>query len=100
MEEAEPEEAAESLQRCKETVGCAAKGGKNFTWARTEGANRKCEQSTEPEETAETVQRRKGKVAKRRNNGRKFTWVRTEGTDRKCEQKCGTVGSGRNCAAV
>ena len=96
MEEAEPEEAAESLQRCKETVGCAAKGGKNFTWARTEGANRKCEQSTEPEETAETVQPCKGTVAKRRNSGKNFTRAQTEDTDR----KRGTAGGSRNFTAA
>ncbi|MFU0528187.1 hypothetical protein ACMZ7Q_02155 [Gardnerella vaginalis] len=34
-ESAEPEEAAETLQRCKEKVGYAPKNGRNFTGARS-----------------------------------------------------------------
>ena len=47
--------AAETLQRCKEKVGCAPKNGRKFTRVRTDGTNRKCEQSTEPEKTAESL---------------------------------------------
>ena len=65
--------AAETLQWRKETVGYARKSGRKFTRVRTDGTNRKCEQSTEPEETAESLQRCKVSVGCARKNGRKFT---------------------------
>ncbi|RFT37054.1 hypothetical protein CG399_04980 [Bifidobacteriaceae bacterium NR015] len=61
------------MQRRKEKVGYARKSGKNFTRARTEGTDRKCEQSTEPEEAAESLQRRKETVGYALKNGKNFT---------------------------
>ncbi|RFT37055.1 hypothetical protein CG399_04985, partial [Bifidobacteriaceae bacterium NR015] len=86
---------AETMQLCKETVGYAPKNGKNFTWARTEdadrSANRKCEQSTEPEEAAESLQLCKGKVAKEQKTAKLYTRAnrrhRQKARNRKKRQK-------------